>query len=408
MLHFEAPPSKSETIRALFAALLSDGISELIFPSDCDDALTAVKIIENLGADVIYLKNKLLIQGIDPGYFERADDLEIECGESATCLRMMLPISLLFSEKTKLTTSGIKRAFPGIEKNLKAAGIELLSDSEQPPYLIEGDLVQESFSIDCSYSSQLLSGLFYALPLLNHNTELIVVNLVSRPYIDFTLEILKLSGIVIREIENNHFFIQGNQIFNPLNIRISGDWSSAAYFIVAGVVKGGIKISHLELNSKQADKVILDAIKKAGGEYEFEDDSLIVYESRLQGINFDVTDCPDLLPALVLLALFCVGKSSFTGTGRLKYKESSRAEVLHSELSKAGVDIEINSDKLIVKSGIKHQVLFNVFNDHRIAMALMFASYLAGFNPEVDDTECINKSYPGFMDSFEHFKRSIV
>lgn len=387
------PSSKSVMQRAVALAVLSKGKTVLHNPSYCDDAIVSLQTAKKLGAKVQKFPDKVIIEKIG-----NIIDPEINCGESGLSLRMFSPIFSLFGKDFTITGKGslLNRPIDTSEKALKKFGVSCSTNAGFLPLKISGKLKGGKAKIDASLSSQVLTGLLIALPLAKNNSEIFVTNLKSKPYIDLTLEIIKDFGVHIENVDYKIFRIKGNQKYKRENYNIEGDWSGAAFLLVAGLIAGKVELTNLNLKSKQADKEIITAIKLAKGKITINKNSVITEKSNLSAFEFDASDCPDLFPPLVILAVNCKGTSRIKGVNRLKYKESNRAEVLKNEFHKLGIKIKNRNDFMYITGGKIAGGEIYSHNDHRIAMTFSLAGLNSSGQIIIQNSECIKKSYPDF------------
>ncbi len=393
-----APASKSYTIRALAGALLAEGYSQIVNPAICDDTKVAIGIIENLGAEVEHSLNSIKVKG---GL--RIKNNIINCGESALCVRLFSAMAPLFNDGIKLEGCGtlLKRDFSDVVQSLAGFGIECSSNQGRLPLTIRGSYHKNEIKIDCSVSSQFLSGLLFTLPKLNSDTNVIVTNLQSKPYIDLTLEILGYFGIKIYHDEFRIFKIQGNQKYLPTNIIVEGDWSNAAFILVSGAVAGSVKVHGLNIDSNQGDRKILEVLDKSGALITIDKDFIQVSKNKLDAFKYNATDTPDLFPPLVGLAVNCKGISEISGVNRLRNKESNRLDALISEFTKLGINIYFSNNTLFVEGGDIKGCEVNSHKDHRIAMALVIAGLNSEEQIKINDSEFVSKSYPEFFNDLK-------
>jgi len=389
------PSSKSMMQRALAAAMLAKGNSVIHNPCKCEDTAAATDIIQRMGAKLKYSENSIQINSE-----EKKEPEIIHVGESGLSLRMFSPIVALSPLPIEITGKGsiLKRPVHNILEGLENLGIECENPGKTLlPILLKGGYKSNFARIDGSLGSQFLTGLLMALPCRKEDTTLKVKNLKSIPYINMTLDLLTHFGIEIEHEDYQTFRIKGNQKYQPTEYTIEADWSSAAPLLVAGALKGKVTLEHMNPESYQADKVILDALQKCGTQISWEGNNLTVEKKGLNAFELDATHCPDLFPPLVALAAHCNGESRITGVHRLEHKESNRGIVLQKEFAKVGVPIRIEADAMIIPGGRLRGGLANSNNDHRIAMALAVAA-LASPNPiEIGQHECVAKSYPDFF-----------
>ncbi len=387
------PSSKSIMQRVVALALLSDGRTVIKNPSFSHDSLTSIRIAGAMGASVQFSFNKLTVERTD-----NVTETNLNFGESGLALRMFSPIIALFGKDFSLNGKGslLKRPVTGIEDALSQSSIKVESENGFLPIQLSGKLTGSIFEIDGSLSSQVLTGLLIALPKAKGDSEIIVKNLKSKPYIDLTLDIIKYFGGRIENQNYERFIIKGDRKYIAQDYTIEGDWSGAAFLLVAGLISGKTELKGLNIDSKQADKEIISVIQKAGGKITINNDSVITEMSELKAFEFDASDCPDLFPPLVAMAAYCKGKSVLKGVNRLKYKESDRATVLKNEFAKIGINITIKDDKMIIEGGKVSGGTTDSNNDHRIAMALGIAAIGSNSEIIIQNSDCINKSYPNF------------
>lgn len=395
-----APRSKSDMQRACAAALLHQGTTFIHEPGHCNDDLAALDVIQKLGALVIQHENSIEIKskGVDP-----IGD-EINCGESGLGIRMFTPIAALSNKKLNINGTGslLKRPMHFFDEIFPQLGINIQSTDGKLPIQIQGPLVPHSIEVDGSLSSQFLTGLLMAFSASTASNVVITVNdLKSKPYIDMTLRVIESFGMKSPKVEAYKYFSFTAQpvasISDPINYRVEGDWSGAAFLFVAGAVSGGIVIDGMREDSVQADKKILQAIKDAGANLSYADGRYFISPSSLHAFEFDATECPDLFPPLVALASYCKGITSIHGANRLTHKESDRALTLQDVFGKMGIQIELKGDLMLVHGGVSIKAAeVHSHHDHRIAMAAAVAALGAEGPVVIDEAEAINKSYPDF------------
>jgi 3-phosphoshikimate 1-carboxyvinyltransferase len=388
------PPSKSDGQRAILCAGLSAGKSIIYNVGQSNDELAMIRNIQQFGAKVEIRENEIEVDGS----INFPQNVEFNCGESGLGLRLMTSICSVFEGKHTLTGEGsiLNRSQTFFSEEFPKMGLEVESNNGFLPITLNGHLKPGIYKVDGSQSSQYISGLLMALPLLKSDSELIIEDLKSKPYIDMTLSTLASFGIEIR-IEGNKYIIQGNQFYTPTNYKVENDWSSASCWLAAAALGQKIELSGLSISSKQADVAMLDALYAANCNVEFLVDSIRVDGENRRAFTFDATDCPDLFPALVVLALGCSGKSTVKGVRRLKNKESDRGTVLQREFNKLGIKIELLDDEMHIFGGtLLKSAVVNSHNDHRIAMCLGITSTLIEDGITIHGAEAVAKSYPGF------------
>lgn len=393
-----APPSKSMAQRAVAAALLAKGTTTLFNLSDCNDSRAALDMAVKLGAETVPGGNEITIMG---GFLLRSQRLN--CGESGLAMRMFAPIAALHRKEITFTGEGslLRRPVTMIGDALTQLGAGFESNNGLLPFTVKGPLPGGPAMIDGSVSSQLLTGLLMALPLAQHDSEIRVSNLKSRPYIDMTIQLLADFGISIDHDGYELFRIPGNQEYRAREYTIEGDWSGASFLLVAGAINGHLTVHGLRHDSRQSDMAILDVLRMAGAGIKTDHDSAEIHKSHLRPFVFDATECPDLFPPLAALAAYCSGTSTIAGVERLAHKESNRAEAIRQELSKTGISVAVEGNTMTIEGGHVSGASINSHNDHRIAMMAAVAALGAGGPITIAGAQCVAKSYPGFFDDLE-------
>jgi 3-phosphoshikimate 1-carboxyvinyltransferase len=277
-------------------------------------------------------------------------------------------------------------------------GAEVITSNGLLPIKVKGPLRGGLAFVDGSLSSQFLTGLLIALPVLEDGSKIIVNDLKSKPYIDLTINILNRYGIEVINENYEVFNIPGRQRYRPLKYTVEGDWSGAAFLFVLAAIAGEVKVRGISYMSTQPDVTIINILRKAGAMVEITENEITVKQAGLQSFEADISDCPDLAPPLSVLAAFCSGKTIIRGTERLKVKESNRGDALMTELTKMGVKILNYDDRIEVEgpSLIKGGKV-DSHGDHRISMALAILSVAAGSKVIITGAESVNKSYPSFF-----------
>ena len=414
-----APASKSSMQRACAAALLHRGTTRILNPGHSNDDLAAIDVIQKLGATVSkeqspmekFNNSSILVHsnGVQP----IGDTMN--CGESGLGIRMFTPIAALSDQS--ITVEGIgsllKRPMHFFDTIFPKLGIEIQSQAGYLPIQIKGPLQPANIEVDGSLSSQFLTGLLMAYAATeNTNAVIEVQDLKSKPYIDLTLSVLNTFGWKVQHQEYKRFEFQAHPpLAEHIEYTVEGDWSGAAFLLVAGAIAGPIVVKGLQLDSTQADKAVMQALKDACATIEIHENSILIGPAKdsteivgpLKAFEFDATDCPDLFPPLVALAAVCKGVSIIHGVNRLAHKESDRGLTLQTEFAKLGIRIELNQDTMLVYggTGIHGAEVFSQ-HDHRIAMACGIAALSAEGPITITDAEAINKSYTDFFKHLQH------
>jgi 3-phosphoshikimate 1-carboxyvinyltransferase len=396
-----ANPSKSAMQRAVAAALLSKGKTVIHNPGLSNDCLAALEVAENLGAKIKRVEEHIEItsNGVKPFYDT------INCGESGLGIRMFTPIASLADIAITIEGHGslAVRPMDFFEEVLPQLDVQCSTNNGKLPLHIKGPLKAKDITIDGSLSSQFLTGLLMAYGAVAENVTITVKDLKSKPYIALTLQLMEQFGVKVEEQNFEQFRFGKKQDYRAGEYTVEGDWSGAAFLLVAAAVAGKAEVHHLNTQSAQSDKVILKALELAGAQVMPGVFTVMVEQGKLHGFEFDATDCPDLFPPLVALAANCEGVTKILGVSRLAHKESDRGKTLQEEFGKMGIKIGLNGNEMLVHggTGIKGASVHS-HNDHRIAMACAVAALTADRPVEIGNAEAINKSYPEF---FEHLQQ---
>ena len=389
-----APPSKSMSIRAVAGAALSRSDTLIRDISYCDDAAAAMNIAESLGAVIEINGSSILVRG---GIRETAT--EFKCRESGLCMRLFMPVAGLYDHNIKMLAKGTlkKRPVREIADQMHKMGCPIITEKNYPPVEVPGKINAGDYEIDASNTSQFLSGLLYAMPLLDSDSMIVAQNLKSMGYIDMTIDMLAEFGIEIKQRDSNEFHIAGKQKYLADDITVEADWSSAAYMLSAAAINGELTIEGLSIFSHQPDKAVIQALSDAGAEVHVDEDFIKVKSNVLKAFEFDAAGSPDLIPALAALATSCNGRSVIRGATRLRGKESDRAKTITGELSKLGADIELTGDEIRITGRKLIGGTAESHNDHRIAMCLAIAAINSETDVVIRGAEAVSKSYPDFF-----------
>jgi len=421
--------------RAVACAALAPGVSTLrnvLFSADC---LAALALVEALGARVERRADSVLVEGgilekagaaiaggpsdaggaAPPGQSEGGARRRLSCGESGLCIRMFSPIVALLPGETLLEAEGSLRSRPlsMVEGALEGAGASCTSADGFPPVLVRGPLGGGTVRADARSSSQFVTGLLIALPLAPGDSTVEAEGLVSGGYVDLTLDTMRAFGVEVVKLAGPggpgvSFAMRGGQSYRAADFEVEGDWSGAAFLLVAGAlaaVDEPLEVKGLSLQSSQPDRAVVGALASAGAEIEWREGSLFVSRGVLDPFDFDARDCPDLVPPLVALAAHCRGASRIAGVSRLRAKESDRAGALSEEFAKLGVELRVEGDALVVQGGFVSGGRVEAHGDHRIAMAAAVAGLAASGTVLIDGAECVAKSWPNFFEDLASIAR---
>ena len=389
-----APASKSMMQRAIAAAFLSEKKVQIDGYTPSADVDTVLKLVQNLGT-TIHKEGSSLI--ISPNPNPKTSHLNI--GESGLGIRLFSPILALFDQKFTLEAVGSlrKRPIHLIEKVLMAIEVDCKTDDGFAPIHIQGPLQGGQISFDAGEGSQLLSGMLMALPKLKEDSELLVSNLKSKPYIDMTINLLNDFGIQIENQNYTQFKIVGNQKYNADNYVVEGDWSGATFLLVAAAINGSIQLENLRKDSLQGDKKIVDILKEVGAFIQLDENQIFVQKRKLNSFIFDATETPDLFPPLAVLATACQGISRIKGVHRLIHKESNRAEAIRTIFEELGLKIDFVEDEMIIEGRQASGGIVSSYNDHRMAMMAAVLALTSRQPIEIQEAESVEKSYPHFF-----------
>ncbi len=403
------PPSKSMAHRAIICAFLSDGTSRIENIELSNDIIATCSAVDALGADIDILdgeitgRKTLIIRGYGSVTVRRS---RINCGESGTTSRFLIPITRLIPDTITMDGEGklVERPFDVFFPIFQDQGITYETNAGKLPMVLKGKLKPGKYRVRGDVSSQFISGLLLALPLLPGNSSIDVTTpLESSGYIDMTMEIQKRFGIEIKyDCKKNHFEIPGWQKYIPQNYKVEGDWSQAAFWLAAGALAGPVEITGLNRNSTQGDKVIEKFLQSMGAKLNWKGSRIIVSRGVIGGIEMDVSQCPDLVPILAVLGSLGEDRTVICNAGRLRLKESDRLKAIATELKALGACIEEREESLVING--KEELLggrIYGWNDHRIVMSAAIAAVSCKKNVTIEGCEAVNKSYPSFWEHYE-------
>ncbi len=401
-----APPSKSMFHRLIICAALSDGVSKIKPLADSDDIKATINAVTALGADVKISDGAILITGIGAkkDVTERSTDpITVHCSESGSTLRFMIPIaaalgiSASFTGEGRLPVRPMNTYLPVFENK----GVEV-NYSGILPFEISGKLVSGEYRIAGDVSSQFITGLLFSLPLLDGDSKIILTSeLTSAPYIELTLNALKMFGIKVEKTDYG-FFVEGGQRYVTCNCVCEGDWSNAAFFLCSGAINFEVTCTGIDINSSQGDKKIVEILKRFGAQCTIKENSVTVSppKTKLCGISIDAEDIPDIIPIICAVAACAEGETHIYNASRLRIKESDRIAATEHILNSMGVKTHSTQDTLTVygvgKENI-HSARIDAHNDHRIAMTAAILAMCANADTIITGAECVKKSFPDFF-----------
>lgn len=373
----EAPPSKSHAHRLMTAvALAGKKISESLCTSE--DTRATFRCLNELHGGGI-----------------------LDCGESGTTLRFLLPVASALGINAEFIGHGRlpERPMSALNNALRENGAVISADNL--PIKVSGQLHPGVFRVPGNISSQFISGLLFALPLLDGDSEIVIEGKrESVGYIDMTLDTLRSFSINIEETQSGYKIKGPQKYIEPDSPRVQGDWSNAAFFLCAGALGGETDITGLSPDSRQSDRTVVNILKDFGADVKC-GDMISVRGNGLRGIKIDISQCPDLFPTLAAAACAALGDTIFTNAARLRIKESDRIEAVEKMINSLGGFAESTEDSLTVRgTGTLPGGEVDSFNDHRIVMAAAIAACICENPVIIHDAQAVNKSYPNFFEDY--------
>ncbi|WP_010247221.1 3-phosphoshikimate 1-carboxyvinyltransferase [Acetivibrio cellulolyticus] len=393
------PGSKSHTIRALFMASLAGGESQVYNPLISSDALSAVEVCKALGAQIDKLDNKYTIKGFNGSPCTPADVINV--GNSGTTLRLGVYLAALGEGYTVFTGDYQVRRRPlgPLIKAINNLGGEAFAtrNNDMAPVVVRGKLKGGKTELD-SVTSQFLSSILISSPLVDKDTEVNITRLNEIPYVDITTWWMDKLGIKYENNEYKSFYIPGNQKYQPFNVTIPGDFSSATFFAVLAAISGEeFVLENLDITDPQGDKEVFSILEDMGAKVTRGRDSIIIKGDTLTGMDIDMNAIPDALPAMAVAGCFAKGETRLLNVPQARLKETDRIHVMCEQLGKMGANIEELEDGLIIRESKLKGCQVNGCDDHRIVMSLA----IAGLNSEgetiIDSAEAINVTFPEFV-----------
>lgn len=375
----EIPSSKSYAHRLLIAAALADSPTFVGLNAVNQDIIATARCLEMLGANVEQTETGMRVAPIK----RVPSKSELFCGESGSTLRFMIPVAAALGAECAFAGAGRLPERPNgpLLDAVRAHGVEV--SRELLPLTISGKLMGGEYPIAGNISSQYITGLLMALPLCAEDSRIsLTTPLESAPYVDMTLEVLELFGISVRRIDGGYFIPGGQRYRTPGNVFAEGDWSGAAFWLLANALGNNVECIGLNPVSAQGDRAMSDILRCLGGE-------------------INVSETPDLVPALAVAAAWRSGETRITGAGRLRIKESDRLRAVSNMLKALGCDCAELEDGLVINGGKGFSGgRVEGCNDHRIVMAASIAATAARAPVEITDSQAVNKSYPEFFNEF--------
>jgi 3-phosphoshikimate 1-carboxyvinyltransferase len=400
------PGSKSITHRALITAALAKGDSTLTAFLDCEDTRYTLQALREIGADISIQGGSVSVSGTGGGFSPIRGEKEIFLGNSGSSYRLLLSVAALGRGNYFFTGNPRMHSRPigDLVRALNNLGVKASCVEKEgyPPVLIEAEGIPGGMvKIPGSVSSQYISSILIAGPYADKAVEIEVTGkLVSRPYVDLTLDVMRAFGIDVEHDEYRYFRLPADKTYQPRSFVIEGDVSAASYFWGAAAVAGGTVITDniYPFSTGQGDIAFLDILEEMGCNIRKEDDSVTVTGGKLSGIEVDMGAMPDIVPTLAAIALFAEGKTIIRNVPHLRYKESDRIADTALELKKIGGRVEEFGDGLIIYGGEKLRgAEIDPHNDHRLAMSFAVVGLkVPGIG--IKDETCVDKSFPAFWE----------
>ena len=392
--------SKSDAHRCLICAALCDDTTDVVINDSNRDIEATASCLRALEAEITQNGSIYSVTGIK----SVPENALLDCGESGSTLRFMLPLAAATGKEIVLVGSGRlpERPLSPLMEEMEQKGCKF--SARKLPLTVSNGLNSGKYMLPGNVSSQYITGLLLALPLLDGDSEITLTSkLESAGYVDMTIRTLSLFGIEIETLPNGvGYKIKGVQRFvSPKKITVEGDWSNAAFWLAAGAVSDGIEMSGLDIESAQGDREIVKLLKRFGAKIAVDGTDIAVSSGEMSGITVDVSAIPDAVPILAVLACAAGGETKIVNAARLRIKESDRLKSVTAMISALGGDITELADGLVINgSGKLKGGVVDSFNDHRIAMAAAIASSICEQEVIITNAQAVEKSYPKF---FEHF-----
>lgn len=388
--------AKAHAHRVLLASALAEGATKIFGLTYSEDVLATINTLKALGVSIVQEEDNLKILGKT-----RQDYANIDVGESGTTLRLILPILGQFADKVSITAHGRlpKRPLDALVDVLKQGGVQFSQD--RLPCEVWGKFQKGSYALPGNISSQYFSGLLLAGGAMGEIEVMATTPLESKSYVDLTIAVLEAFQAKVEE-EVGHYHVRSQGLKSPGEVTIEGDWSNLAPWLCAGALGGeGIHAKGVSMDSLQGDKAIVEILKAYGAKVSVTKDSILVAKGEARPLSLDMSNIPDLLPVLVILACGAKGESLFYNAKRLRYKETDRLERVASLVRALGIKVTLTEDSMRIEGrGYLNGGHISAVGDHRLVMAGALASCLAKEAISLEGKEAIGKSYPDFFETF--------
>ncbi len=394
------PASKSHTIRAVAVAAMAEGCSILHNPLDSADARSAFRAAKEFGARIKVHDSTWAIDGIG-GKINKAASF-IDIANSGTSLRIFSALASLASQDITFDgdSSIRQRLMTPLISALRSLGAQIRTLNNKCPFTVRGPIKGGKAIVD-GISSQFVTALLFAAPLAENDTEIEVKNLHEKSYVEITLDWLKKQNIVFEQKGLEWFKIKGKQKYKAFDMQIPADFSSATFALcAAAITRSEVLIKGLDFSDHQGDKKVFEYLQKMGMELHYEKGGVRVIGKELNGIEIDMNDTPDALPALAVVGCFAKGKTRLYNVEQARLKECDRIGAINKELRRMGAKIEEFKDGLSIENSKLSGQKVHGYHDHRMVMALSIAGMASEGKTIVDTAESVNVTYPSFFDDF--------
>ena len=390
--------SKSYAHRMLLCAMLSEKEVVLKGTTFSKDIEATLNCVTALGSQVQQKKDEYIIKKSKIN----EENIVLDCIESGSTLRFILPIALALGKKCKVIgKEGLaKRPLKDLLDTLRAHGAVI--DGDSLPLEISGKLTSGDYKIKGDVSSQYITGLLMALPLLDGDSTISIEGeMVSSKYIDITKDVLKDFGIKVEDLDGG-FYIPGNQKYiQQKELRVQGDWSNAAFWLALGALNSEVKINGLFFESVQGDREIIQILMNMGAKVSLRGTQIIVSPNKLHAITLDAKDIPDLVPIVSIVMAHADGISIIKNVDRLRIKETDRLKAVLDVLKIMGIKARYVDNELQILGGKINAFEVDSYNDHRMVMMAAIAASKADGKCIINNIEAVNKSYPNFFEDYK-------
>lgn len=404
------PSSKSMGHREIICAGLAEGTSIVDNISISKDIEATCRCLKALGVKIESVASsfagRTALKIIGTGKIF-ANSSAVDCGESGSTLRFFIPLGAMLGEPFTFVGHGklVSRPLQAYYDIFSEQAIDYTNESGQLPLTVNGRLQAGTYRLPGNISSQFVSGLLFALPLLEGDSVIeLTSSLESASYVDMTLSCLAKYGIKVINENHQRYFISGGQRYQAHNSNVEGDWSQAAFWAVGGALGKGVTCEGVDFDVLQGDRVIVDIMKSMKAVLHQEGFSLHIEGGKTQGTTIDAADCPDIIPVLTVLASVSSGRTEIINAGRLRIKECDRLAAISRELNKLGAAVTELPEGLIIEGtpeGLKGGAEVDAWNDHRIAMSLAIAAQCCSEPIVLTGAGSVSKSYPEFWQDYQ-------